>query len=657
LLFECARSTDPFQIIPLHSWLNRSFFFWHVFVAELPPGTCYAWRIDGPHDTATTGFRFDRDKVLIDPWARAVTTRLWDRARACREGDNVATSMRGSVIEDVYDWEGDKPLQRSLQEAVIYELHVGGFTRHPSSGVEHPGTFAAVIEKIPYLRELGITDVELMPVMAFDEQDVPPQTAALGLQNFWGYSTHSFFSPHPGYCASPEVGSHMREFRDMVKALHKAGIGVILDVAFNHTAEGGHQGPTINFRGIDNDIFYHLDPRDRSRYRDYTGCGNTFNCNHPVVANFILDCLEYWVRQMHVDGFRFDLASVMARGEDGNPLYHAPVLWNIEFSEILARTHIIAEAWDAGGLYQVGDFPGYRWAEWNGKYRDVIRRFVRGDGNMVGEVASRMSGSSDLYERLGRLPRNSTNFVTCHDGFTLRDLVSYNNKHNHANGEDNRDGLNDNLSWNCGAEGETDDAQVNALRERQAKNLVAILLLSQGVPMLLSGDEVLRSQRGNNNSYCQNNPLAWFDWTHTASGAGMLRFTREMIALRRRHPCLMRRYYLRGRPRKGQRLPDVTWHGTRLYEPPWEDPHARVLAFTLGGLNDENDLHIMLNMSDNAVALALPHVDGLVWHRAVDTFRTSPEDILPLPGQPALKSETVSVRPRTVMVLENRISR
>ena len=507
-------SGEPFQVVKLDPEVHCTFFTWHVYVEGLTPGTCYNWRIDGPgDDTAHTGFRFDAHKALVDPWVRAVCDRRWDRRRAEQPGANHDTAIRGIVVDETYDWEDDRPLQRPAEQLIIYELHVGGFTRHASSGVARPGTFAGLAEKIPYLQELGITHVELMPIMAFDAQDVPPGVAALGLKNYWGYSTHSFFAPHPGYCASDRAADQLNGFRDLVKALHRAGIGVILDVVFNHTAEGGAGGPLINFKGFGNEMFYHLDPNDRSRYLDYTGCGNSVNANHPLVARFITECLEYWVREMHVDGFRFDLASALARGEDGKPQYHAPVLWSIEFSDPLAHTRLIAEAWDAGGLYQVGDFPGFRWLEWNGRYRDVLRRFVRGDPGLISELATRLAGSSDLYRAGGRLPVNSINFITSHDGFTLYDQVSYNEKHNHGNGEGNRDGHHDNLSWNCGHEGDTDAAEILALRRRQTRNFVAILLLSHGVPMLLAGDEVLRSQQGNNNAWCQDNELGWFDWT------------------------------------------------------------------------------------------------------------------------------------------------
>ena len=547
LLFDRPDAIQPFQTIELDPKVNRTFFFWHVLVEDLPEdGIYYAWRADGPCDTHTTGCRYDPSKVLLDPWCSTVDDRLWCRRSASLSGDNVATAMRSLVVSDTYDWEGDTPLYIPLKDAVIYELHLGGFTRHPSSGVHHPGTFAGFIEKIPYLQALGITHVELLPVMAFDPQDVPPHTAALGLTNYWGYSTHSYFAPHPGYSVTPERARD--EFRDLVKALHRAGIAVILDVVYNHTAEGGEGGPTISFKGLGNEIFYHLDPADRRRYRDYTGCGNTVNCNHPLVARFLLDSILYWVRQMHVDGFRFDLASALGRGEDGKPQYHAPLLWAIELNPNLARTHLIAEAWDASGLYQVGDFPGFRWAEWNGRYRDLVRAYVRGDAGLISELATRIAGSSDLYESLGRLPRNSINFVTCHDGFTLHDLVSYNAKHNEANGEDNRDGNPRNLSWNCGVEGPTDNPAVLALRHRQAMNLMAILLLSQGVPMLLGGDEFLRTQGGNNNCYCQNNSLAWFDWDLVESNREILNFVGGMIRLRRRHPSLRRERFLTGTP-------------------------------------------------------------------------------------------------------------
>ncbi len=621
LLFEGPDSEKPFQAIELDAATHRTFFYWHVLVHEDLAGVYYCWRVHGPSGAPPPGHYMEPGKALLDPRVKTVDDRLWDRARACKPGDNTASAMRGLVTPEAYDWGGDPRPHGTITEAVIYEMHVGGFTRHPSSGVANPGTFDGVVEKIPYLRKLGVTHVELMPVMAFDTQDVAAGTAALGLENYWGYSTHSFYAPHPAYATNPARARD--EFRDMVRALHEAGIGVILDVVLNHTAEGGIDGPVMNFKGLVNDIFYHLEHSDPARYRDYTGCGNTVNANHPLVTRFLIGCLHYWAHDMHVDGFRFDLASALARGEDGNPSRHSMFVWATELSPLLGRIQIIAEAWDAAGLYQVGEFPGFRWAEWNGRYRDVIRRFVRGDRGLIGEVATRITGSSDLYEKDARLPSNSINFVTCHDGFTLHDLVSYNEKHNEANGEQNRDGSNDNCSWNCGAEGHTDDPGINELRRRQARNVLSMLLLSQGVPMLLSGDEVLRSQGGNNNAYCQNNEVSWLDWGLIERNRDMLAFTRRMIAFRRGNPVLSQPRFLRGERAAGAVLPDVSWHGVGLNQPRWSDFDSQQLAFTLGGRReDESSLHVMFNMGSDDVTFAVPIVPEITWNLAVDTARS-----------------------------------
>ena len=653
LLYEAADSLRAFQVIVLDPATNRTHLVWHVFVAGLAGGVHYTWRVDGPSDTAMSGQRFNPRKELVDPRARAVTDTLWDRKRAADPADASPCAVRAVVGDAAFDWTPERTLPRTLEGAVIYELHVGGFTRHPSAAATAPGTFGALIEKIPYLQALGITHLELLPVMAFDVQSVPAAAAARGLRNYWGYNTHSFFSPHPGYCVAPERGRHAAEFKHMVQALHAAGIGVILDVVFNHTAEGGADGPWINFKGMANEIVYQLDARDRRRYLDFTGCGNTVNCNHPLVTAFIVHCLEYWVEEMHVDGFRFDLASVFARGEGGAVLANPPLPWSIELSSALTGLPLIAEAWDAAGLYQVGAFPGSSWAEWNGAYRDLLRRFVRGDAGLLGAVATRIAGSSDLYAHGGRLPCNSINFITCHDGFTLADLVSYNSKHNEANGEDNRDGYNDNLSWNCGAEGDTADGRILALRRRQAKNFLTVLLLSRGVPMLLGGDEVLRTQGGNNNGYCQDNALSWFDWSRVDSEREMLRFTREMIALRRRHASLTRNQFFSGGVVAGRGLPDIAWHGVRLEQPNWGDPGGRVLGFTIAGIGrDEPDLHAVLNMSDDALEVELPAIPGRRWHLAVDTAAAAPGDIVPPSGQGVLPAMAYRVAARAVVVLE-----
>ena len=649
LLYESPHSPEPFQVITLTPECNRTFFYWHVLVEGLSVHTCYTWRLDGPQDTEHAGRAFDPRRELLDPSARAVSDSLWTRPKVTATFDTGYASYRAIVTEPVSA--GGPRIHRGLDDAVIYELHVGGFTRHPSSGVTHPGTFAGLIDKIPYLEQLGVTHVELLPVMAFDEQDVPPAVAAMALANYWGYSTHSYYSPHPRYCVDPAHAP--QEFRALTDALHAAGIGVLLDVVFNHTAEGGASGPVINFKGLANDIFYHLDAGDRRRYRDYTGCGNTVNCNHPLVTAFIVRCLEYWVEELGVDGFRFDLASVFARDQRGDLMSDPPLPWAIESSRILSRVPLIAEAWDAGGLYHVGAFPGMAWAEWNGRYRDVIRRFVRGDPGIVGEVATCIAGSADLYADDGRLPGNSINFVTCHDGFTLNDLVSYNGKHNEANGEDNRDGSNDNLSWNCGVEGETPDPAILRLRVQQARNLMAILFLSQGVPMVLAGDEVLRSQRGNNNCYCQNDALSWFDWHLSEASTGMLRFVRELIGLRKRHASLRRRRFLTGQPPPDQSRPDVVWHSERLNEPGWHDPVARLLGFTLGGVEPgEPPLHVILNMHAVACQVALPMLDVQRWRRIVDTALDSSRNIVPIAEQATIESEQCRVEARSVVVLE-----
>ena len=651
LLYADGMAPEPLQTIRLSPDENRSFYFWHVFVEGLEPGASYAWRIDGPGDTATTGRAFDPRKLLVDPWARAVSHALWDRRGAIAGLDAGRSEIRAIVAGSTAP-AAVRFTPPALEGAIVYELHVGGFTRHPSSGVRHPGTFAGLIERIPYLSDLGITHVELLPVMAFDEQDVPDAAFKRGLRNYWGYSTHSFFSPHPGYCVNPADAP--REFRALTDALHAAGIGVLIDVVFNHTAEGGAEGPVISFKGLANDVFYHLEAADRRRYRDYTGCGNTVNCNHPLVTGFIVHCLEYWVAELGVDGFRFDLASVFTRGQDGGLMADPPVPWAIESSRTLAPVPLVAEAWDAGGLYHVGAFPGMAWAEWNGLYRDVMRRFVRGDPGLLGEVASRIAGSSDLYSDDGRLPCNSVNFVTCHDGFTLRDLVSYNGKHNEANGEENRDGGNDNLSFNCGAEGETTDAVVAALRDRQAKNLVALLMLSRGVPMLLAGDEVLRTQHGNNNAYSQDNEVSWFDWRAVEARHAMLRFVRELVAFRRRHPCLTANRFFHGRPVPGRGIPDVTWHGARLGAPGWGDPNGRLLALTIAGTGQEEDLHVILNMAESAIDVEVPRTDGRTWHVAVDTARAPPFDVVERARQTPFTGSQYRTSAHGVVVLEAR---
>ncbi len=652
LLFRRHDDVEPFMVVPLDSRVNKTFHFWHVYIRGLEPGIQYAYRVDGPTDVAT-GHRFNRNKVLIDPYSRGNTNTLWNRADACGPHDNLRTSMRSVVIATGdYDWEGDRPLNRPVEDSIIYEMHVRGFTRSPSAGVRHPGTFSGLVEKIPYLQDLGITAVELMPVFDFDEHAVLRIAEGEALRNFWGYSTLGFFAPHSGYCVSPEKGGHLDEFRDMVKALHRAGIEVILDVVFNHTDEGNHLGPLFSFKGIDNRTYYLAD-QDPSYYANYSGCGNTLNCNHHIVGKLILDCLRYWVRETHVDGFRFDEGSILARGENGEPLEHPPIVWQIELDEALADSKLIAEAWDAAGLYQIGHFPGDRWTEWNGRYRDDVRRFVKGDPGLVGAAATRLAGSADLYEGAGELPINSINFITCHDGFTLNDLVSYNAKHNERNGESNRDGINDNLSWNCGVEGPTDDPAIEALRERQIRNYATILMLSRGVPMMLAGDEIRRSQQGNNNAYCQDNEVSWWDWDLADRNAHLLRFWKRLIQFRKAHAVLRSRYFFCGALNE-RGMPDVSWHGTRLNAPGWDEPAARRLAMTLAGMNGAADLHVMMNMHWDAADFDVPQLADRRWHRVIDTAAPSPSDIADPGAEPVLNGLTCAVQGRSIVVLTSR---
>jgi glycogen operon protein len=642
LLFSSHDQAEPDHVIAFDPAVNKSFHFWHGYVSGLAAGQIYAFRVDGPSDTRESGRRFNRNKVLIDPYALGNVNTLWDRQSAVGPQDNVATSMRCVVIDPHdYDWEGDQPLNIPLADTVIYETHVRGLTRSPTSNTQNPGTFLGVIEKIPYLKSLGITAVELLPIYDFDEQEV----LRIGpdgnpLRNYWGYDPYSYFAPQSSYCTSPELGNHLREFRDMVKALHRAGLEVILDVVYNHTSEGNENGPVISFKGLANEAYYHLYPPDRRYYMNYSGTGNTLNANHPLVTKKIIESLEYWVTEHHVDGFRFDLGSVLSRGPDGAEMPIPPSLWGIELSRVLADTKLIAEAWDAGGLYEVGRFPGKRWSQWNGPYRDDIRRFVKGDPGLVGAVATRIGGSNDLFGPEEELPTNSINFITCHDGFTLNDLVSYNYKHNDANGENNRDGSDDNKSWNCGVEGPTDDPGVEDLRRRQIKNFAALLLLSRGIPMILGGDEFRRTQNGNNNAYCQDNELSWFDWGLADKNADMMRFFQQMIGLRKRLATLRSPQFFDGNRVNDRGVPEVGWHGTELGAPGWNDPNAAALAFTLAGFGDDPDLHVILNMSHLDLEFELPVIGGRQWVRAVDTSQLSPYDIAE-PG-----AETPVTQPR-----------
>ncbi|HXY01201.1 MAG TPA: glycogen debranching protein GlgX [Candidatus Limnocylindrales bacterium] len=648
LLFDREDDAKPARIIPIEPATNRTYHYWHTFVPGLQAGQIYAYRVHGPFDPGL-GHRFDSSKVLLDPYARSVVVPAnYSREAASRKGDNAASAMK-SVIVDLggYDWEGDVPPRRPSSRTIIYEMHVRGFTKHPSSGLpeETRGTFKGLIAKIPYLQLLGITAVELLPVFQFDAQDCPP-----GLTNYWGYAPVVFFAPHRAYCSHQDPLGPVDEFRDMVKALHRAGIEVILDVVFNHTAETDETGPTLCFRGIDN-LSYYLLEKDRSCYANYSGTGNTLYANHPIVRRMIIQCLRYWVEEMHVDGFRFDLASVLARDANGNVLANPPLLWDIESNPALAGTKMIAEAWDATGLYQVGQFIGDSWKEWNGHFRDDVRSFWNGADGSVSRFADRLLGSPAIYAHKLREAEQSVNFVTCHDGFTLNDLVSFNYKHNEANQEENRDGSNDNRSWNCGVEGPSDDPAVEQLRNRQVKNFLTTTLLSLGMPMMLMGDEVQRTQRGNNNAYCQDNEISWFDWTLLDRHADVFRFVQLLINRRLRRDIRPEKHRLT----LNELIRDAphAWHGVQLFHPDWSS-HSHSLAFSTELHAEKLAVFIILNAFWEALNFELPMLQGnepIVWHRWIDTFLESPKDIVPWQEAEPVSDSTYKAGPHSVVVL------
>jgi isoamylase len=619
LLFNHPDDSAPSQVIHLNPEQNRTYHYWHVFVKDAGAGQLYGYRAYGPSQPES-GLFFDPQKVLIDPYALGVMDNgNYQRVAAVLPGDNTAFAMKSVVVDpNAYPWEGDAPLQRPFSDAIIYEMHVGGFTRNPNSGVtpDKRGTYAGLIEKIPYLNDLGIQIVELMPVQQFDPQEAPAP-----LPNYWGYQPMAFFAPHQGYSSRRDPLGPVDEFRDMVKALHRAGIEVLLDVVFNHTAEAGQGGPILSLRGLDNPTYYILDSSDPSRYEDFTGTGNTIDGNETIVRRMILDCLRYWVQHMHVDGFRFDLASILSRGEDGTPLKDPPILWDIETDPVLAGTKIIAEAWDAAGLYQVTSFVGDRWAVWNGKYRDTVRSFVKGDSGVVGTLADALMGSAGLFQQPNRDPMRSINFISSHDGFTLNDLVSYNDKHNLPNGEDNNDGSDDNNSWNCGIEGPSNDPSIDALRRQQIKNFLTILFMSQGRPMILMGDEVRRTQQGDNNAYDQDNEISWFDWNDLNQNADIFHFVHNFIRFHNQSTIFCDRKFW---GEQGSAL--VTWHGIHLFQPDWSED-SLALGLELADPSGSEHLYMMLNAYWGALAFDLPQLPpDQQWQLLVDTALPSPAD-------------------------------
>jgi isoamylase len=638
--------SEPVLELSLDPRYHKTGDVWHVFVEGLDPGVEYGFRADRSPNAEPDVLRFDASKVLIDPFSRSVVgLEKWGEVVGPK---GRLERLRSRVVDEEFDWGHEHPLAVPLADSIIYEMHVRGFTRHPSSGVSHPGTFRGVVEKIPYLKELGVTAVELMPVTEFEECDNPRTNLLTGepLRNYWGYQPVSFFAPKASYAANAGPGESLREFKSLVKALHDAGIEVILDIVFNHTGEGDQRGATFCWRGLDNPIYYLLEPRT-GKYLNYSGCGNTVNCNHPVLRNQILAALRYWVTEMHVDGFRFDLASVLGRGRDGEVLPNPPLIEAIAGDPVMADVKLIAEAWDAAGLYQVGSFPHWgRWAEWNGRFRDEVRRFVKSDPGLAELLATRLVGSPDLYRGSARAPWHSINFVTSHDGFTLLDLVSYNERHNWENGEGNTDGHPENLSWNCGEEGPSSRGGVVRLRRRQQRNFLTVLCLSQGVPMLLAGDEFGRTQRGNNNAYCQDNETSWVDWSMLERNADLFRFTQRLIRFRKAHPSLRRRTFLED----GENAL-VAWHGTKLGTPDWGG-ESRTLAMHLLAADGDEPIYLIANAHWEASTFELPKPPpGASWRRFVDTSLPPGDDALEPGAEVTVAGGRYDAFPRSVVVL------
>ena len=653
--FDHPEDSKATHVVDFDPKLNRTGDVWHIWIKGIRAGQLYAYRVYGPYNPKE-GHRFNFNKLLLDPCAQAIT-RLpnWDFDPALGytpsvpNGDSLPSMINNAgempkcvVTQNHFDWHGDVLPRHSWSKTVIYETHVRGLSVHLSSGVKHPGTYRGLIEKIPYFKELGVTALELLPIFEFNESQV---TSILGksLKNYWGYDPVNFFAPKASYCSSQGIGEQKQEFREMVKAFHKVGIEVILDVVFNHTAETDLLGPTLSFRGIDNSIFYILE-EDKRVYKNFTGTGNTINANHPVVQEHILDALHYWAQEMHVDGFRFDLASILNRDSLGNLLSNAPVLEKIAHDPILKDVKIIAEPWDAVGAYQVGNFSDRRWVEWNDRYRDEVRRFWRGDDWILGAFASRICGSADIFTHSGKGPQNSINFITCHDGFTMNDLVSFKNKHNELNLQNNNDGAGENYSDNYGVEGKSSDAVIEAFRKRQIKNFLLTLFISRGVPMLLGGDEIRRTQGGNNNAYCQDNETSWYDWDCLKQHKDIFNFTRGMIAFRAAHPILS----------KGQFYVDseIKWFGPNGGAPNWSNPQEKQFGCLIH--EDEwRSFFLIFNASNNTIDFKLPPIPaGIRWYLSVDTFHEAPEDLFAAGKEPVLEnSQTYRVNPRSSVIL------
>ncbi len=653
-LFNNAIDSEPSKVYNLDPIKNKTGDIWHIYCDEIGTGSLYLYRMDGPWEPKE-GHLFNINNYLIDPYSKALTDNFkWDLT-----GHGI---MPKSIVicDNDFNWEGDKPLNIPMQNSIIYETHVAGLTKQSGGNFKYPGTYKGVIELIPYLKELGITTIEFLPVFEFDSYENVRKHPETGdtLENYWGYSTAVFFAPKGLYAFNKENGAQVVEFKEMVKELHKNGIEIVLDVVYNHTGEGNENGPIYSFKGIDNSIYYMLE-RNKEHYKNYSGCGNTFNCNNPIVSDFIIDSLRYWVTQMHVDGFRFDLASILAREEDGSLNDYAMLVRRIGEDPVLRNSKLIAEPWDAAGAHQTGNFSGVRWTEWNDRYRDDIRQFWRGDSSYFKRAATRIAGSSDMFSHCDKKPYHSINFITAHDGFTMRDLVSYNHKHNKNNGEEGRDGSNNNLSFNFGVEGHTDDKEINNKRKQQIKNYIATLLLSQGTPMLLGGDEIGRTKNGNNNTYCHNNETSWYNWDDVDEG--LLRFTKIMIHFRKKHAAFQRPDFYTGLDISNNEMADISWYTYTGHEMNWNEEH-KCIAFKLDGSKkeiaadiDDNDFYIMMNSTDLDMEFTFSKApENKRWVIKLDSSKEHPNDIYDVGKYKELEDQsTYMIKSKSLVLLQS----
>ena len=649
-LYENFYDDIPFFSYELDRIYNKTGDIWHIYLFGIGNNLYYLWRVDGDYEPLSS-HRFNKNKVLLDPYAKAIsgvydfddpsmysydTSDNLNKDLSFSRTNSVRSACKNIVIDDTkFDWGQDIRPQIPVEDSIIYELHVRLFTMNPNSETKFPGTFFGVIEKIDHLKKLGVTTIELMPIFEFNINSNPNINPSTGeeLKDVWGYNPLNFFAVTGNYSVGLKLGEQVFLFKDFIKELHKHGFEVILDVVYNHTGEGSEKGPTLCFRGIDNEIYYMLNQSNKRYYANYSGCGNTLNCNHAVVKEMIIDSLRYWATEMHVDGFRFDLASILGRTPDGRWIGDLSLLKDIAEDPIVGELKLIAEGWDAAGGYYLGLFPE-GWAEWNGKYRDCVRRFIRGDNGTIEELMLRIAGSPDLYHN--RRPHASINFITCHDGFTMRDLVSYNYKHNEMNGENNKDGAIENFSYNWGVEGDTDDPRINKIRKQQVKNFFAILMLSHGTPMLLMGDEMYRTQKGNNNAYCIDDETTWVDWSLKEEHLDLFQFVRKMISFRKVHPALKRECFFQKYDRFGNVITDITWHGVDPFEPD-TGYTSHSIAFMISGFEPirgttiDNDIYVILNQWKEPLQFILPPIHAKSWYRIVDTSLSHPNDFLDVP--------------------------